>query len=87
MKRKFYQVDLCRKEIVDIFNPGIPSHTLKGENKTIPRVCVPTTYNYRCYSETDIRIEDNVLIIKTKKEEGLFLDLFKSELNERLSYV
>lgn len=40
---KLYHVDLCRKEIINLFNPRIPSHTLDDENTDIPRICVSSS--------------------------------------------
>lgn len=40
---KFYHVDLCRKEIINLFKPRIPSHTLDDENTDIPRICVSSS--------------------------------------------
>lgn len=40
---KFYHVDLCKKEVINLFIPKIPSHILDGENGDIKRICVSST--------------------------------------------
>lgn len=40
---KFYRVDLCKKEIIKLFEPRIPKYVLEDENKDISRVCVTST--------------------------------------------
>lgn len=40
---KFYHVDLCKEEVINLFTPRIPSHILEDENGDIPRVCVSSS--------------------------------------------